>query len=318
VGSFGGRRGLSSSSRRAPGSVVIIVAVASLVLAASVAYLAVRVRQHQEAAALPRPSGIPASVPTSLVNLMGLSPVPLRPAPDFTLTDQAGHAMSLASLRGRVVVLEFMDPHCIDICPIVSQEFIEAYRDLGGRASHVVFAAVNVNRYHLGVADVAAFSREQRLTTVPSWHFFTGSYQGLRAVWQAYEVAVDAPSRNADVIHSSLVYFIDPRAGSGSWPARWLITPPADPPTCPPASSRPGPAASRWWRGLRVAAVHREPGRDRPGGRAGRGRARPRPLAEPRCHGRALTSPARAGARVLAVRGPRTQAGRSTTRSSRP
>jgi protein SCO1 len=69
-----------------------------------------------------RPTGIPASVSDAQINLMGLSPVPVRPAPGFTLTDQDGRTLSLASLRGKAVVLEFMDPHCTDICPIVSHE----------------------------------------------------------------------------------------------------------------------------------------------------------------------------------------------------
>ena len=43
---------------------------------------------------------------------MALSPVPARAAPGFTLTDQDGHVLPLSALRGRVVVLEFMDPHC--------------------------------------------------------------------------------------------------------------------------------------------------------------------------------------------------------------
>src|SRR5260370_82027 len=66
-----------------------------------------------------RPSGIPRNISPSLANLMQLSPVPGALAPGFTLTDQRGHTMSLASLRGKAVVLEFMDPHCTDICPIV-------------------------------------------------------------------------------------------------------------------------------------------------------------------------------------------------------
>lgn len=142
---------------------------------------------------------------------MQLSTVPVRVAPGFTLTDQDGRTVSLAGSRGRVVVLEFMDPHCTDICPIVSQEFISAYRDLGASASRVVFVAVNVNRYHLQVADVAAFSREQQLTQVPSWHFLTGSYPSLAAVWRDYDITVDAPGPDADVIHSAQMYFIDPR-----------------------------------------------------------------------------------------------------------
>jgi protein SCO1 len=52
-----------------------------------------------------------------------------------------------------------MDPHCTDICPIVSAECTDAYRDLGRQAGQVVFAAVNVNQYHHAVADVAAYSR---------------------------------------------------------------------------------------------------------------------------------------------------------------
>ena len=75
---------------------------------------------------------------------MQLSPVPAARAPGFTLTDQNGHVLSLASLAGHAVVLEFMDPHCVEICPIVSQEFIDAYRDLGRQASRAVFLAVNV------------------------------------------------------------------------------------------------------------------------------------------------------------------------------
>lgn len=41
----------------------------------------------------------------------------------------------------RAVILEFMDTHCVDICPIVSQEFVDAYHDLGATASHAVFLA---------------------------------------------------------------------------------------------------------------------------------------------------------------------------------
>jgi cytochrome oxidase Cu insertion factor (SCO1/SenC/PrrC family) len=32
----------------------------------------------------------------------------------------------------------------------------------------------------------------------------------LRAVWNAYNIAVQAPGPDADIVHSSVVYFIDP------------------------------------------------------------------------------------------------------------
>jgi cytochrome oxidase Cu insertion factor (SCO1/SenC/PrrC family) len=125
------------------------------------------------------------------------------------LTDQRGHTMTLASLRGKVVVLEFMDPHCTDICPIVSQEFVDAYRQLGAQASKVVFVAINVNQYHATVQNMAAYSTAHRLNTIPSWHFFTGPVPALRTVWRDYNIAVQAPNPDADIIHTSAVYFID-------------------------------------------------------------------------------------------------------------
>ena len=157
-----------------------------------------------------RPSGIPASVSLPTINLMALSPVPARAAPGFRLTDQNGRTLTLSSLRGKVVVLTFMDPHCTDICPLVSQEFVDAHRDLGTAAGQVVFAAVNVNQYFNRVSDMAAYSNEHQLSSIPDWHYFTGPVSSLQATWRDYGVAVEAPNPNADIVHTSVMYFIGP------------------------------------------------------------------------------------------------------------
>src|SRR5487761_316066 len=160
----------------------------AVVLSGLLAYSAIRNRAPQGAPGYLRVTGIPADVPTSIANLMALSPVQHSSAPNFTLVDQLGKKMSLTSLRGRTVVLEFMDPHCIDICPIVSQEFVDAYHDLGTDASHVVFVAVNVNPYFTTVADMRNFSYEHRVNATPSWHFLSGAPSALKAVWPNYGI----------------------------------------------------------------------------------------------------------------------------------
>ena len=200
----------------------IILGVAAVLLIGLNVYavFAVISTKNETAGANLRPSSIPANISTSLANMMQLSPLPGVPAPGFTLTDQNGHTMSLASLRGKVVVLEFMDPHCTDICPIVSQEFVNAYHQLGARASKVVFAAINVNQYHATVANMATFSNAQRLNTIPGWHFFTGPVPTLQTAWRNYNVEVSAPNPNADIVHTSAVYFIDARGAE-----RYLATP---------------------------------------------------------------------------------------------
>ena len=236
-----------SPRRHVPVAVVIGVGTVVIGLIAAIGFVMIRAKQH-DTALLRRPVGIPASVSTRTADLMQLSPVPKAVAPGFTLTDQAGRDLSLASFRGRVVVLDFMDPHCTDVCPIVSQEFIDAYRALGGKASQVVFLAVNVNQYHLGVADVAAFSSEQRLTTIPTWHFVTGPYQSLRTVWGAYNIEVEAPSPNADILHSSVMYFIDPEGRE-----RYLADPMADH-TKAGYSYLPADRLAAWGQGIALVA----------------------------------------------------------------
>jgi cytochrome oxidase Cu insertion factor (SCO1/SenC/PrrC family) len=194
---------------RPPGRVLLFGAIAVVATIAVVAAVFVIVRKPYAAAL--RPSGIPASVSTSLSNEMLLTPLPHGQAPGFTLTDQAGTTMKLSALRGKVVVLEFMDPHCTDICPIVSQEFVDAYHKLGPAARNVAFVAINVNQYHASVADMAAYSRQQALNTIPGWHFFTGPVPALKTAWRDYHIAVQAPNPDADIVHTSALYFIDPQ-----------------------------------------------------------------------------------------------------------
>jgi cytochrome oxidase Cu insertion factor (SCO1/SenC/PrrC family) len=204
---------------------LLALGVATILVAAAAGVATYHLARPHSSTPVPgnRLTGIPASVSNSLANLMELSPVPGVTAPGFTLTDQDGRTLSLASLRGKVVVLEFMDPHCTDICPIVSQEFVDAYHDLGPLASKVVFAAVNVNQYHAAVADVAAFSRVHQLTSIPGWHFFTGPVKKLRTVWRDYNIDVAAPHPNGDILHTSAVYFIDQQGKE-----RYLASPQVD------------------------------------------------------------------------------------------
>lgn len=201
-----------AAGRRSRRTRVLVLACLAVVVAAgaaSAAYVLARASRPDPAQSI-RPFGIPASISTRLANLMQLSTLPSRAAPGFTLTDQAGRTMSLSTLRGKAVVLEFMDPHCTDICPIVAQEFVDAYHDLGPLASKVVFAAVNVNQYFRSVREMATFSAQHELTTIPDWHFFTGPTSALSAVWHSYNIDVTAPNPNGDIIHNSAIYFIGP------------------------------------------------------------------------------------------------------------
>jgi cytochrome oxidase Cu insertion factor (SCO1/SenC/PrrC family) len=234
-------------TRRSTIRFAAIALVSGLVFATAFAFAVTRLSARNSAQPI-RPTGIPASVSNNLAALMQLSPVPVSPAPGFTLTDQSGKPISLAGFRGHTVVLTFMDSHCTDICPLVSREFIDASKDLGRTARNVVFIAVNVNPYHRAITDVASYSRAQRLDSIRSWHFVTGSVRSLRTVWANYQVEVRAPSRNADVIHTSLIYFIDPKGKE-----RYVAAPTVDHTAKGAAFLPPGQLAS-WGRGIALVA----------------------------------------------------------------
>jgi cytochrome oxidase Cu insertion factor (SCO1/SenC/PrrC family) len=156
--------------------------------------------------------------------------------------------VSLDALKGHPVVLEFMDPHCVDICPIVSQEFIDAFRDLGPAGPSVVFLGVNVNAYHTDVPSMKAYSDAHNLDGLTSWHFLTGRVSALRSVWNDYGVSVSAPSPTADVVHTSVVYFID-----ASGRERYVAFPMADHAADGSSYLPAGPTAS-WGRGIALVA----------------------------------------------------------------
>lgn len=130
------------------------------------------------------------------------------PAHDFTLVDQRGQVVSLRSLRGRPVVLTFLDPHCIDICPIISAEFVQADRILGSAMDQVTFIGINVNPYATSPTDVLAYTRAHHLDGLSNFRFLTGSTTQLAKVWKDYGVFVQAPSPSVDVVHTSVTYFI--------------------------------------------------------------------------------------------------------------
>ncbi|MGH3231573.1 MAG: SCO family protein, partial [Streptosporangiaceae bacterium] len=83
-------------------------------------------------------------------------------APDFTLTDQNGKQVSLASLRGKVVLLTFLDPVCTSDCPEIAQEFKGVDQVLGASARHVELVAIVANPLYHSVAYTRAFDAQER------------------------------------------------------------------------------------------------------------------------------------------------------------
>jgi len=133
------------------------------------------------------------------------------PAPAFTLTDQHGRAVSLASLRGKVVLLTFLDPVCTSDCPIEAQEFREAGQMLGAGDRKVELVAIVANPVDYQIGYTRAFDRQERLDGLANWLYLTGSLAELHKVWGAYGVAAQIEPAGSMIAHSEIAFVIDTR-----------------------------------------------------------------------------------------------------------
>jgi cytochrome oxidase Cu insertion factor (SCO1/SenC/PrrC family) len=130
-------------------------------------------------------------------------------APAFTLTDQDGRQVSLASLRGKVVLLTFLDPVCTSDCPEIAQEFRGADQVLGASSRRVELVAIVANPLYHSLAYTQAFDRQERLNGVPNWLYLTGSLAQLQQAWKNYAVAAQILPAGGMIAHSDVAYVID-------------------------------------------------------------------------------------------------------------
>ena len=130
-----------------------------------------------------------------------------QPAPDITLVNQFGQQMSLSQFRGKVVMLSFEDSECTTVCPLTTASMLEAKQLLGAAGNQVQLLGVDANPTATSVADVLAYSRVHGM--VNQWDFLTGSSAQLKAVWNAYHIAVQIEQGQID--HTPALFVIDQR-----------------------------------------------------------------------------------------------------------
>ena len=130
------------------------------------------------------------------------------PAPGFALTDQYGRTVTLASLRGKVVLLSFFDPVCSAGCPPIGPEFRRAATLLGGSAHQVELVGIVLSPVPRPVSTLRAFDRREGLDQVPGWRYLTGTLSQLHQVWHGYGITAQDLT-GAAALHTEEAYVID-------------------------------------------------------------------------------------------------------------
>ena len=104
-------------------------------------------------------------------------------APDFTLPNQDGDAISMRELRGKPIVVTFLYTNCEDTCPIQAQTIRGALDQLG---HDVPALAIAVDPPRDTPESAKRFLAEQRATG--RIDFVLGTRAQLREVWDGFHI----------------------------------------------------------------------------------------------------------------------------------
>jgi protein SCO1/2 len=130
------------------------------------------------------------------------------PAPDFSLVDEDGRPVSLASLRGKVLLLDFVYTHCPGPCPILTGTHVSVQRVLPPElAEKVHFVSISLDPER---DTPEAFRRyaKARGVDLATWSFLGGAPDAVADVTARYGVAT-MPGENGEIEHLVITYLID-------------------------------------------------------------------------------------------------------------
>jgi cytochrome oxidase Cu insertion factor (SCO1/SenC/PrrC family) len=133
-------------------------------------------------------------------------------APDFRLADEHGRRVSLAGLRGRPVLLTFIDPLCRDFCPTEVQHLSDVVRNAPAGEKPTILA-VSVNTAGNKPSILAVDRR--KWSAPPQFRWAVGSEAQLARVWRKYHIDVMESSKTVagvkvrQIAHTEASYLLD-------------------------------------------------------------------------------------------------------------
>jgi protein SCO1/2 len=130
------------------------------------------------------------------------------PAVDFTLSDQDGQPLTLSSLRGKVVLIDFIFTSCPGPCPILSLKFSRLQQRLGEHLGQdVMLLSITIDPRRDTPEVLKAYARRYQ-ANLTGWKFLTGTTRDIIMVAAAYGADYQAGTEGI-IDHRLLTCVID-------------------------------------------------------------------------------------------------------------
>lgn len=139
-------------------------------------------------------SGLPENYPSSS-----------RPAPDFTLINQDGKAISISKLKGQNILLTFAFAHCSTICPVLVKNSMQAHSSLKENSTELLI--VTLDPWRDTLSSLPTMAKKWNLGL--HQHVLSGSIKEVEAVIASYGVITQRNTKNGDVVHPALTFVIN-------------------------------------------------------------------------------------------------------------
>jgi protein SCO1/2 len=127
--------------------------------------------------------------------------------PPFSLRNYDGREVNATDLRGRVVVLTFLDSQCTDVCPILASQIGATIDRLTpAEREQVTAVAISTDPGEDTPASVRGFLEKQR--ALGKLLYLRGPEKEMRSLWSRFQILASLES-GEDTLHSAPVRIYD-------------------------------------------------------------------------------------------------------------
>lgn len=130
-------------------------------------------------------------------------------APEFALEDQDGRPVTLAGLRGKTLLVDFVYTHCPGPCPILTGRHAQVQRALAPELrARVHFVSITLDPERDTPEALKAYAKA-RGADLSDWSFLTGEPDAVRDVLKRYGIFAQASATPGEVDHIVVTLVID-------------------------------------------------------------------------------------------------------------
>jgi protein SCO1/2 len=129
--------------------------------------------------------------------------------PEVSLVDQRGTTVSLASLKGKPVLIDFIYTSCASTCPMLTAKMAAIAHQLGpALGAEVRIVSITLAPEHDGPAELAKYAKE-RGADANGWLFLTGPPAKVDQVLALFKLRRTRES-DGEITHSIEAFLLGP------------------------------------------------------------------------------------------------------------